>query len=176
MHFAFILKGYIWCVEGWPRLMLAAGGDVSWHRRRPHSTFPLPPDTPLQDFCIFFRRFVNIDLCCIFGFSCVWFGFGQEYLFCRWKLNYLLFQRLTDHSNSTPQSSTYSWSRELESEINFTCWISQDFTQVTRPNWAIQFRELIRVPRGQGVGLQGPRGSKGRPSGSQGVKWQAYNY
>ena len=110
--------------------MLAAGGDVSWHRRRPHSTFPLPPDTPLQDFCIFFRRFVNIYLCCIFGFSCVWFGFGQEYLFCRWKLNDLLFQRLTDHSNSTPQSSTYSWSRELESEINFTCWISQDFTQV----------------------------------------------
>ena len=40
MHFAFILKGYIWCVEGWPRLMLAAGGDVSWHRRRPHSASP----------------------------------------------------------------------------------------------------------------------------------------
>ena len=73
---------------------------------------------------------VNTYLCCIFGFACVWFGFGQEYLFCRWKLNDLLFQRLTDHSNSTPQSSTYSWSRELESEINFTCWISQDFTQV----------------------------------------------
>ena len=39
---------------------------------------------------------------------------------------------------------------------------------ITRPNWV---RELIRVTRGQGVGLEGPRGSKGRPSGSQGVKW-----
>ena len=42
---------------------------------------------------------------------------------------------------------------------------------VTRPNWAREVRELIRVPRGQGVGLQGPRGAKGRPSGSQGVNW-----
>ena len=30
---------------------------------------------------------------------------------------------------------------------------------------------LKGVPRGQGVGLQGPRGSKGRPSGSQGVRF-----
>ena len=27
-----------------------------------------------------------------------------------------------------------------------------------------------RVPGGHGVGLQGPRGSRGRPTGSQGVK------
>ena len=27
-----------------------------------------------------------------------------------------------------------------------------------------------RVPGGQGVGLQGPRGSRGRPTGSQGAK------
>ena len=40
----------------------------------------------------------------------------------------------------------------------------------TRPNWARQVRVLIRVPKGQGVGLQGPMGSKGRPSGSQGGK------
>ena len=32
---------------------------------------------------------------------------------------------MTDHSNSPPQSSTYSWSREVEIEINFTCWISR---------------------------------------------------
>ena len=30
------------------------------------------------------------------------------------------------------------------------------------------------VPEGQGVGLQGPRGSRGRPTGSQGVKGWAY--
>ena len=27
-----------------------------------------------------------------------------------------------------------------------------------------------RVPGGQGIGLQGPRGSRGRPAGYQGVK------
>ena len=36
----------------------------------------------------------------------------------------------------------------------------------TRPNWARQVHELIRIPSGQGAGLQGPRGSKGRPPGS----------
>ena len=30
------------------------------------------------------------------------------------------------------------------------------------------------VPGGQGVGLQGPRGSRGRPRGSQGVEGLAY--
>ena len=30
--------------------------------------------------------------------------------------------------------------------------------------------EAYRVPGGQGVGLQGPRGSRGGPRGSQGVK------
>ena len=30
------------------------------------------------------------------------------------------------------------------------------------------------VPGGQGVGLEGPRGSRGRPSGSQGVKGWAF--
>ena len=30
------------------------------------------------------------------------------------------------------------------------------------------------VPKGQGVGLQGPRGSRGRPTGSQRVKGYAY--
>ena len=33
---------------------------------------------------------------------------------------------------------------------------------------------MIRVTRDQGVGLEGPRGSRGRPSGSQGVKEYAY--
>ena len=28
----------------------------------------------------------------------------------------------------------------------------------------------LRIPGGQGVGLQGPRGSRGRPTGSKGVK------
>ena len=54
---------------------------------------------------------------------------------------------------------------------------------VTRPNWPRKVRKLIRVLRGQGVGLQfprfpggqwvglqGPRASRGRPIGSQGVK------
>ena len=40
----------------------------------------------------------------------------------------------------------------------------------TRPNWPGKVHELIQVPRGQGVGLQGPRGSSGRPTMSQGVK------
>ena len=105
-----------------------------WRRRElapapPPLYFPATPRYSPVGFLYFFCD-LQIHLCCNFGFGCVWFGFGQEYLFRRWKLNDLLFQRLTDHSNSTPQSSTYSWSRELESEINFTCWISQDFTQV----------------------------------------------
>ena len=33
--------------------------------------------------------------------------------------------------------------------------------------WALGW--VYRVPRGQGVGIQGPRGSRGRPTGSQGV-------
>ena len=60
-----------------------------------------------------------------FSFGVLSSCWHPEYLFCRGKLNDLLFQRLTDHSNSPPQSSTYSWSRELEIEINFTCWISR---------------------------------------------------
>ena len=57
----------------------------------------------------------NFPIYVIFG------RWHPEYLFCLGgKLNDLLFQRLTDHSNSPPQSSTYSWSRELEIEINFT--------------------------------------------------------
>ena len=28
----------------------------------------------------------------------------------------------------------------------------------------------LQVPRGQGVGLQGPKGSRGRPTGFQGVE------
>ena len=34
-------------------------------------------------------------------------------------------------------------------------------------------RRVDQGPRGQGSGLQGPRGSKGRPTGSKEVKWQA---
>ena len=30
------------------------------------------------------------------------------------------------------------------------------------------------VPEGQGVGLQGPTGSKTRPTGSQRAKWKTY--
>ena len=43
-----------------------------------------------------------------------------------------------------------------------------------RPNWPRWVRKLFRVPRGQGEGLQGPRGSRERPTGSQGVKGKAY--
>ena len=34
--------------------------------------------------------------------------------------------------------------------------------------------KAYRVQEGQGVGLQGLRGSRGRPKGSQGVKGSAY--
>ena len=35
----------------------------------------------------------------------------------------------------------------------------------------LRVKELVyRVPRGQGVGQQGPKGSRGRLTGSQGVK------
>ena len=52
----------------------------------------------------------------------------------------------------------------------------------TRTNWPRKVRELIpdfdsrsqkvglRVPGSQGVGLQGPRVSRGNPTGSQGVR------
>ena len=46
----------------------------------------------------------------------------------------------------------------------------------TRPNWPRSVCELITVPRGQGEGLQDPRGSRGRPIGSQGVKGYAYRF
>ena len=185
--------------------MLAAGGDVSWHRRRPHSaspalqllyhsfttdvplpssyftiiphplaspcssvktailydihpaTFSLPDPLPfylhvtstgtfsfkplrvqqdmyLQEALELFTEHIiehlhSYTLCQIledlhssrnFSFGVLSSCWHPEYLFCRGKLNDLLFQRLTDHSNSPPQSSTYSWSRELEIEINFS--------------------------------------------------------
>ena len=37
--------------------------------------------------------------------------------------------------------------------------------------WAVVFKGwAYRVSGGQGIGLLGPRGSRGRPKGSQGVK------
>ena len=51
---------------------------------------------------------------------------------------------------------------------------------ITRPNWTRLVREMMwamvvkgwakRVLGIQGVGLQGPRGSRGRPTGSQAAK------
>ena len=51
---------------------------------------------------------------------------------------------------------------------------------ITRPNWTrlVHGRKWAvtvkgwakRVLGGQGVGLQGPRGSRGRPAGSQGAR------
>ena len=55
---------------------------------------------------------------------------------------------------------------------------------ITRSNWVRLVREMkwAMVVKGwakrvlgiQGVGLQGPRGSRGRPTGSQGVKVWTY--
>ena len=39
----------------------------------------------------------------------------------------------------------------------------------------IKEEPFYRVPGGKGAGLQGPRGSRGRPAGSQGVKWHLWD-
>ena len=53
----------------------------------------------------------------------------------------------------------------------------------TRPNWAREVREIFTgsikgwacwVSGGEGVALLGPRGSRGGPTGCQGVKGWAY--
>ena len=113
-----------------------------------------------------------------------------------WKSHWKLFRLLVAFQQSGNQLKLRTKPRNLSSEINTmrkgigNLWqvqtperphpesqkTSYQQDQVNSANSAIIFLinhwsvRIVRVPEGQGVGLQGPRGSKGRPTGSQGFK------
>ena len=70
--------------------------------------------------------------------------------------------------------------KKLDGHLTLTPWIcdsnyarnthQHQILSETRPNWPRLVCKVIRALKGQGVSLQGPRGSKGRPTGSQGVR------